>query len=162
MAQMQEIRRLLGKSRCDMADNEWQETFRVSRDLVADKRTFHAAIGGSFYDRLLPNETVCFVFSFAAIHWVRAPSPPIMQATMEDLLHLEKLQEEEARSSLSTLLLLSFDVLKPGGVAFFSFIGFPDNLNERMSSCLLSVLIPETLSQLMPDLSREDLEAICR
>jgi len=107
----------------DLPSNAWIKVL----DLVpqwSDERSSHAILGRSFYEPLLPPNSVDLSFSSTAIHWCshQVPMPAVrsLGMTMEQF-YVET--SDVARSTFEQLVGNTLKTLRPGGIAVWQFPG---------------------------------------
>ncbi|CAG9333804.1 unnamed protein product [Blepharisma stoltei] len=94
----------------DLPDNNWVKTFKTllefEESYIKVPNVYFSAIGRSFYDQVLPNNSVHLGFSSAALHWLSrplcAPDHVIPSASKDP--EFKAIVAEVAHNDLVTLL----------------------------------------------------------
>lgn len=158
-----ELRQLVSKQRpiqallCDLPGNHWGEVFKAMAQMCdKESNTFFAVIGRSFYEAVVPNSSVDFLYSFTSIHWtcqlVRLP----VAATYKEYETFLENEEGQAKSSFNVLVELALQSLKTGGVCFLNFPGLVGNFEDDLDFLQMQSLYAETWKELL-GLTNEEL-----
>mmetsp|Transcript_10637 Transcript_10637/g.10670 ORF Transcript_10637/g.10670 Transcript_10637/m.10670 type:complete len:262 (+) Transcript_10637:3-788(+) len=125
----------------DLPDNNWVKTFKTilefEESYIKLPNVYFSAIGRSFYDQILPNNSVNIGLSSASLHWlsqpISAPDNCIPSASNDS--EFKALASKIAHNDLVTLLHQRHKELVNSGRLVIQF------LNETISTAATSTII---------------------